>query len=116
MFARCLYGYCTTMWQEEGNICLQEEDVVKRKNLQAVEVKNMEERPKCIVEHPGFQALCLNYLGVNYKLFGNTSSSMVRRHMWDQVIKKQALCLQTIDKVVLGLPWQGHKSYIMQPV
>ena len=61
MFARCFYGYCQTMWQQEGNICFQEVDVVKRKYLEAVEVENMEEPPKCIVEHPGFQAVCLNY-------------------------------------------------------
>ena len=36
-------------------------DVVKCKYLEAVEVGNMEERPKCIVEHPGFQAVCMNY-------------------------------------------------------
>ena len=36
-------------------------DVVKRKYLEAFEVENMEEPPKCIVEHPGFQAVCLNY-------------------------------------------------------
>ena len=29
--------------------------------MEAVEVENMEEPPKCIVEHPGFQAVCLNY-------------------------------------------------------
>ena len=49
------------MWREEENICCQEVDVVKRKNLEAVDVENMEEPPKCIVEHPGFQAVCLNY-------------------------------------------------------
>ena len=26
--------------------------------------------------------------------------------------KKQAHCLQAIGKVILGLPWQGHRSYI----
>ena len=36
-------------------------DVVKRKYLEAVEVENIEEPPKGIVEHPGFQAVCLNY-------------------------------------------------------
>ena len=34
---------------------------VKCKYLEAVEVENMEEPPECIVEHPGFQAVCLNY-------------------------------------------------------
>ena len=27
MFARCLYGYCQTVWWEEENICFQEVDV-----------------------------------------------------------------------------------------
>ena len=36
-------------------------DVVKRKYLEAIEVENIEEPPKGIVEHPGFQAVCLNY-------------------------------------------------------
>ena len=37
---------------------------------------------------------------------------MVPRHMKNQIIKKQAHCLQAIGKVILGLPWQGHRSYI----
>ena len=34
---------------------------VKCKYLEAVEVENMEEPPKCIVEQQGFQAVCLIY-------------------------------------------------------
>ena len=60
MFARFLYGYFQTMWQEEENTCFQEVDVVKRKNLEAVEAENMEDPPKCIVEHPGFQSIWRN--------------------------------------------------------
>ena len=61
MFARCFYGYCESMWREEGNICFQEVDVVKRKNLEEVKVENMDEPARCFLEHPGFQAVCLNY-------------------------------------------------------
>ena len=32
----------------------------QKKNLEAVEVEQLEEPPGCIVYHPGFQAVCLN--------------------------------------------------------
>ena len=48
------------MLREEENICCQEIDVVKKKNIEAVEVEQLEEPPGCIVYHPGFQAVCLN--------------------------------------------------------
>ena len=98
------------MWREEENICCQEVDVVKRKNLEAVDVENMEEPPKCIVEHPGFQAVCLNYwvlqaAWLQYKQQYGASAYEGSDHK-----KKQAHCVQAIGKVVLGLPWKGHKS------
>ena len=49
------------MWREEENICCREIDAVYRKNLEAVEVEQLEEPPQCIVHHPGFHAVCLNY-------------------------------------------------------
>ena len=49
------------MWREEENICWREVEVVYRKNLEAVEVEQLEEPPQCIVDHPGFHAVCLNY-------------------------------------------------------
>ena len=99
------------MWRVEAeNICFQEVDVVKCKNLEAVEVENMEEPPKCIVEHPGFQAICLNYWVLQaawqYKQQYGASAYEGSDHK-----KKQAHCPQATGKVVLGLPWQGHKSY-----
>ena len=45
------------MWREEENICCHEIDAVYRKNLEAVEVEQLEEPPQCIVHYPG----CLNY-------------------------------------------------------
>ena len=48
------------MWREEENICCQEVDVLKNKNIEAVAVEQLEATPQCIVLHPGFQAVCLN--------------------------------------------------------
>ena len=71
----------------------------------------MEEPAKCIVEHPGFQAVCLNYWVLRaawqYKQQYGASAYEESDHK-----KKQAHCLQAIGKVILGLPWQGHRSYI----
>ena len=32
-----------------------------KKKLETVNVEHLEEPPNCIVDHPGFQAVCLNY-------------------------------------------------------
>ena len=48
---------------------------VKCKYLEAVEVENMEEPPECIVEHPGFQAVCRELLGV-------TSCMAIQAAVW----------------------------------
>jgi len=48
------------MWREEENICCQEIDPVVRKNLEAAEVEQLDNPPVCIVNHPGFHAVCLN--------------------------------------------------------
>ena len=61
----CLQGACmATARQCDGRRKISASKrwlFVKCKYLEAVEVENMEEPPKCIVEHPGFQAVCLNY-------------------------------------------------------
>ena len=50
------------MWREEENVCCQEIDAVLKKNLEAVDIeKPPKEPPKCIVDHPGFQVVRLNY-------------------------------------------------------
>ena len=36
-------------------------DAVSRKNVEAVEVEQLEEPPQCIAHHSGFHAVCLNY-------------------------------------------------------
>ena len=57
---RCQCGNCQLMWREEENICCQEVDAVKNKNLEAVTVEELQAEPGCIVQHPGFEAVCLN--------------------------------------------------------
>ena len=63
------------------------------------------------MEHPGSQAVCLNYWVLRaawqYKQQYGASAYEESDHK-----KKQAHCLQAIGKVILGLPWQGHRSYI----
>ncbi|CAH3044697.1 unnamed protein product [Porites evermanni] len=54
----------------------------------------MEEPPTCIVEHPGFQAVCL--ITGCYKLHGNTSSSMVPRHMKNQIKKSRHIAYRQL--------------------
>lgn len=39
--------------------CCQEIEVVKAKNEEAVQIEKIE-KPKCITDHPGFKAVCLN--------------------------------------------------------
>ena len=48
------------MFWEKENICCQEIDCIKRKNFEAVEVEQLDDPPSYIVNHPGFQAVCLN--------------------------------------------------------
>ena len=40
------------MWREEENICCQE--------VEAVEVEELQAEPRCIVQNPGFETVCLN--------------------------------------------------------
>ena len=58
------------------------------------------------MERPGFQAVCLNYRVLRaawqYKHQYGATAYEESDHK-----KKQA-----IGKVILGLPWQGHRSYI----
>ncbi|XP_068697462.1 uncharacterized protein [Montipora foliosa] len=57
---RCQCGNCQSMWREEENICCQEVDAAKNKNLEPVTVEELQAEPGCIVQHPGFEAVCLN--------------------------------------------------------
>ena len=57
---RCQCGNCQSMPREEENICCQEVDAVKNKNLEAVTVAELQTEPRCLVQHPGFEAVCLN--------------------------------------------------------
>ena len=75
---------------------------VKCKYLEAVEVENMEEPPKCLVEHPGFQAVFLNY--------------WVLRAAWQYKQQYGALAYEESDhkksRHIAFRPWKGHRSYI----
>ena len=77
-------------------------DVVKRKYLEAIEVENIEEPPKGIVEHPGFQAVCLNY--------------WVLRAAWQYKQQYGASAYEESDhkksRHIAFRPWKGHRSYI----
>lgn len=57
---RCQCGNCQSMLREEENICCQEIDEVKNKNVEAIAVEELQAEPICIVQHPGFEAVCLN--------------------------------------------------------
>ena len=50
------------------------------------------------MEHPGSQAVCLNY--------------WVLRAAWQYKKQYGASAYEEQGKVILGLPWQGHRSYI----
>ena len=50
------------MLREEENICCQEVDAVKNKNLEAVTVEELQAEHRCIDQHPGLEAVCLNVL------------------------------------------------------
>ena len=46
------------MWREEENICCEEVDAVKNKNLEAVAVEELPAEPRYIFQHPGvFQCM-----------------------------------------------------------
>ena len=45
------------MWREEENICCQEVDAVKNKNLKAVAMEELRAEPRCIVQHARFDTL-----------------------------------------------------------
>lgn len=47
------------MDREEECCCCQEIEQVKAKNVEAVQIENIEQ-PSCITDHPGFKAVCLN--------------------------------------------------------
>lgn len=49
------------MLREEENICCQEVDEVKNKNVEAIAVEELQAEPRCIVQHPGFEAAWLQY-------------------------------------------------------
>ena len=49
------------MWREEENLCFWEIEEIQRKNLKAFEIEHLVAPPDCIVQHPGFQAVCLNH-------------------------------------------------------
>ena len=48
------------MEREEESICCQEVDVVRNKILEDVMEEQLQAEPRCIVQHPGFEVVCLN--------------------------------------------------------
>ena len=48
------------MEREEESICCQEVDAVRNKILEDVMEEQLQAEPRCIVQHPGFEAVCLN--------------------------------------------------------
>jgi len=65
---KCQCGNCQSMPREEKNICCQEVDTVKNKSLEAVTVEELQAEPGCIVQHRGFEAVCLlNVWVLQYK-------------------------------------------------
>ena len=69
---------------------------VKCKYLEALEVENIEEPPKCIVEHPGFQAVCLNYWVLRATWQYKQQYGALAYEESDYK-KKQAHCLQALE-------------------
>ena len=57
---RCQCGNCQAMEREEESICCQEVDAVRKKNLEDVMEEQLQAELRCIVQHPGFEAVCLN--------------------------------------------------------
>ena len=48
------------MEREEESIYCQEVDAVRNKILEDIMDERLQEEPRCIVQHPGFEAVCLN--------------------------------------------------------
>ena len=49
------------MWREEENVSCHKIVAMLQQSLEAVDIEKLKEPPKSIVDHPGFQAVCLNY-------------------------------------------------------
>ena len=48
------------MEREEESICCQEVDAVRNKILEDVMEEQLQAEPRYIVQHPGFEAVCLS--------------------------------------------------------
>ena len=48
------------MERVEESICCQEVDAVRNKILADIMEERLQAEPRCIVQHPGFEAVCLN--------------------------------------------------------
>ena len=57
---RCKCGNCLPMTREAESICCQEIDAIANKNIELVG-EELCQAPKCIIEHPGFEGVCLNH-------------------------------------------------------
>ena len=81
------------MWREEENICCQEVDAVKNKNLEAVIVEELQAEPRCIVQHPGFDTLSPHTF-ISWKL-----------------VKADSVCICFVTKHnYTALPWFSFSS------
>ena len=57
---RCQCGNCQAMKREEESICCQEVDAVRNNIFEDVRGERLQAEPRCIKQHPGFEAVCLN--------------------------------------------------------
>lgn len=49
------------MAREAENICCQGIDAISNKNIDVLGEKRCQQPPKCIIEHHGFEGVCLNH-------------------------------------------------------
>ena len=90
---RCQCGNCQSVWREEENICCQEVDAVKNKNLEAVTMEELQAEPRCIVQHPGFDT--------------PTPQTFIS---W-KVVKAASVCICFVTKHhYTALPWFSFSS------
>ena len=58
--SRCVCGNCRIMDNNEECKCCAEIPQIRDKNEEAIKRNVVEEVPSCIIQHPGFEAVCLN--------------------------------------------------------
>ena len=59
-FYRCTCDNCQILDKAIENICCQEIQEIRQKNMELAGTSDFQSAAKCIVLHPGFKAVCLN--------------------------------------------------------